>query len=185
MDAMLIVDMQVGLLNGEPKHDLRGVIDRINRLAARVREQVGHRHLYSALWRRRRRFRAANAGLGVASRTGPRSRRPCRSEADERPIRRRRATGTSQQDRAGSGAGDRLGYRPLCRCDRPIRRLKPSQRRRGDRRPYIERPPSPRCARRDPASPLGLEPSHHPKTGQARNDRRAAGLKRMTRPVRA
>jgi hypothetical protein len=30
MDAMLIVDMQVGLLNGEPKHDLRGVIDRIN-----------------------------------------------------------------------------------------------------------------------------------------------------------
>jgi len=41
MDVMLIVDMQVGLLNGEPKHDLLGVIDRINRLAARVREQVG------------------------------------------------------------------------------------------------------------------------------------------------
>jgi len=41
MDVMLIVDMQVGLLNGEPKHDLPGVIDRINRLAARVREQVG------------------------------------------------------------------------------------------------------------------------------------------------
>jgi nicotinamidase-related amidase len=41
MDVMLIVDMQVGLLNGGPKHDLRGVIDRINRLAARVREQVG------------------------------------------------------------------------------------------------------------------------------------------------
>ena len=41
MDAMLIVDMQVGLLTGEPKHDLPGVIDRINRLAARVREQVG------------------------------------------------------------------------------------------------------------------------------------------------
>ena len=41
MDAMLVVDMQVGLLNGEPKHDLRGVIDRINRLAASVREQSG------------------------------------------------------------------------------------------------------------------------------------------------
>ncbi len=38
---MLIVDMQVGLLNGDPKHDLPGVIDRINRLAARVREQSG------------------------------------------------------------------------------------------------------------------------------------------------
>jgi nicotinamidase-related amidase len=41
MDAMLVVDMQVGLLNGEPKHDLGGVIDRINRVAARVREQSG------------------------------------------------------------------------------------------------------------------------------------------------
>ena len=41
MDAMLIVDMQVGLLNGEPKHDLPGVIDRINRLAARVRARAG------------------------------------------------------------------------------------------------------------------------------------------------
>ena len=41
MDAMLIVDMQVGLLNGAPKHDLRGVIDRINRLAAKVRETSG------------------------------------------------------------------------------------------------------------------------------------------------
>ena len=29
MDAMLIVDMQVGLLKGEPKHDLTGVIDRL------------------------------------------------------------------------------------------------------------------------------------------------------------
>jgi nicotinamidase-related amidase len=41
MDAMLIVDMQVGLLNGEPKHDLEGVIARINRLAASVRAQSG------------------------------------------------------------------------------------------------------------------------------------------------
>jgi len=41
MDAMLVVDMQVGLLNGEPKYDLRGVMERINRIAARVREQSG------------------------------------------------------------------------------------------------------------------------------------------------
>ena len=38
---MLIVDMQVGLLNGEPKHDLHGVIERINRLSAKVRAQSG------------------------------------------------------------------------------------------------------------------------------------------------
>ena len=41
MDALIVVDMQVGLLNGEPKHDLRGVIERINRLAARVRDRSG------------------------------------------------------------------------------------------------------------------------------------------------
>lgn len=38
---MLVVDMQVGLLNGEPKHDLRGVMERINRLAAKVRDRSG------------------------------------------------------------------------------------------------------------------------------------------------
>jgi len=41
MDALIVVDMQVGLLNGEPKHDLRGVIERINQLAAMVRERSG------------------------------------------------------------------------------------------------------------------------------------------------
>src|SRR6266478_2431235 len=41
MDAMLIVDMQAGLLNGDPKHDLHDVVDRINRLAAKVRAQSG------------------------------------------------------------------------------------------------------------------------------------------------
>jgi nicotinamidase-related amidase len=41
MDAMLVVDMQVGLLKGEPKHDLHGVVARINRLAAQVRAQSG------------------------------------------------------------------------------------------------------------------------------------------------
>ena len=41
MDALIVVDMQVGLLNGQPKHDLHSVIERINRLAARVRERSG------------------------------------------------------------------------------------------------------------------------------------------------
>ena len=41
MDALIVIDMQVGLLNGKPKHDLRGVIERINRLAAKIREKSG------------------------------------------------------------------------------------------------------------------------------------------------
>ena len=41
MDVLIVVDMQVGLLNGAPKHDLRGVIERINRLAAKVRKTSG------------------------------------------------------------------------------------------------------------------------------------------------
>jgi nicotinamidase-related amidase len=41
VDAMIVVDMQVGLLNGPPKQDLQGVIERINLLTAMVREQFG------------------------------------------------------------------------------------------------------------------------------------------------
>ncbi|SKA35528.1 Nicotinamidase-related amidase [Enhydrobacter aerosaccus] len=41
MDAIVIVDMQVGLLEGAPKHDLGGVIDRINALTAMVRREGG------------------------------------------------------------------------------------------------------------------------------------------------
>jgi nicotinamidase-related amidase len=41
VDALLVVHMQVGLLNGKPKHDLPGILDRINRLAAKVRTQSG------------------------------------------------------------------------------------------------------------------------------------------------
>jgi nicotinamidase-related amidase len=41
MDAMIVVDMQAGLLAGPPKHDLQGVIARINRLAATLRGQGG------------------------------------------------------------------------------------------------------------------------------------------------
>jgi nicotinamidase-related amidase len=41
VDALIVVDMQVGLLNGSPKHDLQGVIQRINLLTAMVRKQSG------------------------------------------------------------------------------------------------------------------------------------------------
>jgi nicotinamidase-related amidase len=41
VDAIIVVDMQVGLLNGPPKHDLEGVIQRINLLTAMVRKQSG------------------------------------------------------------------------------------------------------------------------------------------------
>jgi nicotinamidase-related amidase len=40
-DALIVVDMQVGLLDGLPKHDLAGVIQRINALAALVRRCGG------------------------------------------------------------------------------------------------------------------------------------------------
>jgi nicotinamidase-related amidase len=41
VDAIIVVDMQVGLLNGPPKYDLPGVIQRINLLTAMVRKQSG------------------------------------------------------------------------------------------------------------------------------------------------
>jgi nicotinamidase-related amidase len=41
VDVILVVDMQAGLMEGAPKHDLRGVIDRINRLTAMVRGRSG------------------------------------------------------------------------------------------------------------------------------------------------
>jgi nicotinamidase-related amidase len=36
-DALIVVDMQVGLLDGAPKHDLEGLVRRINALATVVR----------------------------------------------------------------------------------------------------------------------------------------------------
>jgi nicotinamidase-related amidase len=41
MDVLLVIDMQLGLLDGSPKHDLAGVIERINCLAAQVRAHGG------------------------------------------------------------------------------------------------------------------------------------------------
>jgi nicotinamidase-related amidase len=41
MDVFLVVDMQQGLLRSAPKHDLEGVIKRINSLATKVRARGG------------------------------------------------------------------------------------------------------------------------------------------------
>jgi nicotinamidase-related amidase len=41
LDAFVVIDMQEGLLRGEPKHDLDVVLARIDRLAARVRARGG------------------------------------------------------------------------------------------------------------------------------------------------
>ena len=40
-DILIVVDMQAGLLDGPPKHDLAGVIQRINALSAMVRQKGG------------------------------------------------------------------------------------------------------------------------------------------------
>jgi nicotinamidase-related amidase len=41
MDVVVVVDMQAGLLDGEPKHHLPAVVDRINALTAAVRGRSG------------------------------------------------------------------------------------------------------------------------------------------------
>jgi nicotinamidase-related amidase len=41
MDALIIVDMQIGLLNGAPKHHLPEVVNRINLLSEKVRSEGG------------------------------------------------------------------------------------------------------------------------------------------------
>src|SRR5262245_40751803 len=41
VDAMIIVDMQVGMLDDAPKHDLQALIDRINALTGMVRNGAG------------------------------------------------------------------------------------------------------------------------------------------------
>ena len=41
MDAVIVVDMQVGILSGPAKHDLAGVVNRINQLTDMPRRQKG------------------------------------------------------------------------------------------------------------------------------------------------
>lgn len=41
MDVIIVIDMQIGMLDGGPKHDLAGLIDRINALTEMVRDGGG------------------------------------------------------------------------------------------------------------------------------------------------
>ena len=41
MDVLLVIDMQEGMLKGSPKRDLDAVVERINRLAGRIRQRGG------------------------------------------------------------------------------------------------------------------------------------------------
>jgi len=41
MDALIVIDMQEDLLRGDEKYELAAVVDRINRLAERVRQRGG------------------------------------------------------------------------------------------------------------------------------------------------
>ena len=113
MDAMLIVDMQVGLLSGDPKHDLHGVIDRINRLAAKVhahgRARSSSCSIAAARATTSNRKRQAGRCFRAAS-------RPCRyrrSENPERSLCRDGPRGPSEADCAGSGPRDGMGDRSL------------------------------------------------------------------------
>jgi nicotinamidase-related amidase len=60
VDALIVVDMQVGLLSGAPKHNLQGVVDRINALSEKVRSEGG-----KVIWIRH----CGNAGDGFERRT--------------------------------------------------------------------------------------------------------------------
>jgi nicotinamidase-related amidase len=42
VDALIVVDMQVGMLDGPPKLDLQGVINRINSISRMVRREGGN-----------------------------------------------------------------------------------------------------------------------------------------------
>jgi hypothetical protein len=71
MDAMVVVDMQVGLLTGAPKYDLQAVVERINRLAGNQ-----ERLLWGILRRSRHQARTA----AVSSVRGPSSERSAPGE---------------------------------------------------------------------------------------------------------
>ena len=128
MDVMLVVDMQVGLLAGPPKHDLHGVIDRINRLAAMLRGRGG-----KVIWIRHcgDGDEFARGAPGWALPAGDST-----ASADDIVVEKtlndpfaghRSARGTVA-NRARTPAGHRLGHRLLRRCHRPVGGFKRPQR---------------------------------------------------------
>jgi hypothetical protein len=168
MDALIVVDMQAGLLNGEPKHDLRGVVERINRLAARVRERSGVvifvQHCSGSEddfvpgtpgWALLPEFQRAAADIVILKTLND-------------PF-----VGTDLAARLKEIAPERvlitgMGNRSLRRRYRAVCRFKPLRCRRGNGRPHLERPAPPRRRERHSSPPLGLEQFDHAAIGQAR-----------------
>jgi nicotinamidase-related amidase len=135
---MIVVDMQAGLLNGPPKHDLPGVIDRINLLTAMVRRQPGR-----VVWIRH----CGRPGDGFEPGTPGWEFLPAlvREHADvviEKRLNDPFAGTALQQaldpDRSRSRAGRRLGHRLLRRRNRQVGGRPQSSCRRGQRRPHAE-----------------------------------------------
>ena len=212
MDAMLVVHMQVGLLSGMPKHDLgrdagrvtqlaplaaakhdlHGVVDRINRLAARVRAQTGKVILIQHCGGKGDDFEPQTPGWQFLPEL-------VREAADiivpttlNDPF-----AGTDLQARLKELQPDRVlitGWATDFCVDSTVRSTRPTFRssvlvmrpvRRVaiitmfvavGRRPHLERPSSPRCPQHHSPSQLGLEQPDHPALHQGRRDRRIAAL---------
>ncbi len=181
MDALIVVDMQVGLLNGEPKHDLRRRHRTHQPARRKCPRTVRHGDLRAALQRRGRRFRTGHAGLGAAA--------GARSRAADIVIRKTLNdpfAGTDLAARLKEIAPDRVfvtGWATDLCVDATVRSAVSNHHNVVvvDRRPYLERPSPPRRGQRHPSPPLGLEPSHHPAIDQARAYGRTAALTGLPR----
>ena len=110
---MLVVDMQVGLLNGEPKHDLPGVIARINRLAAKVRDRSGTVIFVQHCGGKGDDFEPETAAWAFLPDL---TRDPADVVVQKtlNAVRRDGPAGAPEGDRAGSGLDYRMGNRSLC-----------------------------------------------------------------------
>ena len=122
-DVLIVVDMQVGLLDGLPKHDLAGVIQRINALAAMVRQKGGQ-----VVWIRH----CGKAGDGFERGSKgwaflpelDRAAWGCRRREDaERFVCRHRAARHAAAPGAGPRPDRRLGHRLLRRFHGPVGHL--------------------------------------------------------------
>ena len=113
MDVMLVVDMQVGLLNGDPKHDLGAVIERINRLAANIRERSGTVIFVQHCGGKGDDFEPETPGWALLPELRSRPCRYCHSENPQRSLCRDRPRGPPEGDCAGSGLHYGMGDRFL------------------------------------------------------------------------
>ncbi len=161
-DALVVVDMQAGLLDGLPKHDLKGVIQRINAAASFVRAQSG-----KVVWIRH----CGKAGDGFAPHEPGWAFLPDLDRQPEDLVVEKTLNdsfaGTALHDALQRLAVDRVviaGWATdSCVDSTEVRRVARLPRGGHQRRPYAERPAASRRAHRHPASQLGLErPSDQP-----------------------